>query len=572
MTDPFVLFDDQVTGQQRYFTKPLALIEAHSPADIPRAFEKIETALNNGHHIAGYFAYELGLALSPKLQPLLKKRQRENNPLIKIGVFPSPSDTPPAELLYSAAPPNIQLTPEWNEVDYKSRFKRLQNYITAGDCYQVNLTFPMRGETDASAAQIYSGFRQAQPGRYGALISLGGADIISFSPELFFERKGSSISMRPMKGTRPRSGDDDFAIAEAMREEPKSRAENLMIVDLLRNDLSRLSKTGSVKVPELFTLESYPTLYQMTSKITGELRGDVSWLDIFKSLFPCGSVTGAPKIRTMEIIDELENAHRGPYCGAMGFIAPNGNACFNVGIRTAILTDNKLRYNVGSGVVSDSDGADEYRECLLKAQIFTPQAEQFIETLYWDPATGYRNEAGHIERLSKAFGKPVTPPRIIAQSPQRVRWSADQNGEISFEATPYKALTEPLNIAISKYALIPHLQRSDVKTSHRYFYDGERARLQALFPDINEVIFCNADGHLCEGSFTSLFIEKDRKLLTPPLSAGLLPGVLRQKLLDEGTAFETTLTLEDLKTADTIWLGNSLRGVMRAKLIKQTPQ
>lgn len=572
MADPFVLFDDQVTGQQLYFTKPLALIEAYDPKGISRAFGDIETALKAGHYVAGYFTYELGLALQPKLRPLLKKKLSANTPLLKLGVFTQPSDTPPAELLYDAAPPKISLTPDWDEVDYMTRFNQLQDYITAGDCYQVNLTFPMRGQTKASATQIYSGFRQTQPGRYGTLISLGGADIISFSPELFFERKGRSISMRPMKGTRPRSGGDDYSVAEAMRAEPKSRAENLMIVDLLRNDLSRLCKTGSVKVPELYTLERYPTLYQMTSRIIGELSHDVGWFDIFKSLFPCGSVTGAPKIRTMEIIDELEHTPRGPYCGAMGLIAPNEDACFNVGIRTAVLEDNRLRYDVGSGVVTDSDGTDEYHECLLKAQIFRQQSEHFIETLYWDQKTGYRNEAAHIARLSKTIGQQIRSPEINAQTPQRVRWSAKQNGSVSCENMPYEALKKPLKIAISKYAIEASLQRTDVKTSHRSFYDGERTRLRALFPNLDEVIFFNTDGQLCEGSFTSLFIEKDGEFLTPPLSAGLLPGILRQQLLSNGGAREAILDKDDLETADAIWLGNSLRGLMRAKLIIQTPQ
>ncbi|WP_409433266.1 aminodeoxychorismate synthase component I [Litorimonas sp. RW-G-Af-16] len=571
MPPHFALFDDQTTGRQLYFSDPLEIITITRTQDVAQAFTQIETALAAGHYVAGYFAYELGAALETKLTDLLDT----SAPLIQIGVFNAPSDTPPVEMLYTAAPPKIDLMPIWSEADYVSRFDTLQAYIEAGDCYQVNLTFPMTGQTYADAAHIFAAFRQRQPGRYGALLSLGGADIISFSPELFFEKSGKDMRMRPMKGTRPRAGNNDQAVAEAMRAEPKSQAENLMIVDLLRNDLSRLAEVGSVEVPELFALETYPTVHQMTSQVTATLRDGVSWLDIFKGLFPCGSVTGAPKIRAMEIIHELEAGPRGPYCGAIGFIAPSGDACFNVAIRTAVLQDGALRYDVGSGVVLDSEGADEYRECLLKSQILTAPPEQFIETLYWSPEAGYRHEDAHVARLEAASGQSLSDniamAPLNAPDPQRVRWIFHQDRTLDIISTDYVPLTEPLPFLLSKYPLTPTVQRTDIKTSRRDFYDGERRRVQAIDPQIAEVVFLNAYGELTEGSFTSLFIKRGGKLQTPPLSAGLLPGTLRAKLIEAGDAIEAPLTLQDIIAADQIYLGNSLRGLMEAELIKPAP-
>jgi para-aminobenzoate synthetase/4-amino-4-deoxychorismate lyase len=292
-------------------------------------------------------------------------------------------------------------------------------------------------------------------------------------------------------------------------------------------------------------------------------------------------VTGAPKIRAMDVITELEDSARGPYCGAVGFIAPNGDACFNVAIRTAVLDNGALRYNVGSGVVYDSDGPDEYRECLLKSRIFTPQSESLIETLLWTPEAGYQYEAAHKTRLLEGARKndiPLSAGQLDEDvkpqdwtAPQRVRWELDKVGKIKITSASYTPITEPLKIAVSQYPLTKAVQRHDVKTSRRDFYDGERARIKALLPEVDEVIFVNAAGQLCEGSFTSLFLDIDGARLTPALSAGLLPGVLRGELITSGDVSEATLTPADLSKADAVWLGNSLRGLMRAELVQNKP-
>ena len=564
-----VLLDDQATGRQFYFRNPKQIITANSRGELPLAFAQIEAAHTSGKWLAGHLSYELGHALETRFEA-------PNAPLIQLGVFDTPSGHPPADWLYTRDIPELEFKPSWLESDYIERFETVQKYLRAGDCYQVNLTFPMWAESEATPQQIYAGFRRRQPGRYGSLVSLGDADIISFSPELFFERKGQNIRMRPMKGTRPRASNPeaDAALLADMQAEPKSRAENLMIVDLLRNDLSRLCKPGSVEVPELFTLETYPTLHQMTSQVTGTLKQGLSWAEIMKSLFPCGSVTGAPKIRAMEIIHELETHSRGAYCGSVGYIAPNGDASFSVAIRTIQMEARKLRYDVGSGVVLDSDGPDEYRECLLKSQIFEPRPEGVIETFRLSSDGEIPRANLHQSRFAKMVGGNIANDVFASikrdqGEDRRVRVMAS-DGHVSSEVTQFKLLETPLKLSLSRYPLTPQMQDTRFKTTARDFYDGERARISAL-TQADEVIFLNDKQELCEGSFTSLFVKKNGQLLTPNLSCGLLPGVLRQDLIQTKQAVEAKLTLSDIQTAEMIFIGNSLRGLMLAKFIDFLP-
>jgi len=565
----YVLLDDQGTGKQFVFLNPERIITAHRREDLPRAFAEIEAAQADGKWLAGHLAYELGHALETKFEA-------PETPLLQLGVFQNPTDHPPVDWLYTRDIPDLKFEPHWSEAEYLSRFNAVKNYLKSGDCYQVNLTFPMFAKSQASPEQIYAAFRRRQPGRYGGIVRLGNTDIISFSPELFFERKGQDMRMRPMKGTRPRLPDAkaDAALLAEMHAEPKSRAENLMIVDLLRNDLSRLCKAGTVEVPELFTLETYPTLHQMTSQVTGELKDKVSWADIMTSLFPCGSITGAPKIRAMEIIDELESGPRGAYCGSIGYIAPNGDASFSVAIRTIQMQGGDLRYDVGSGVVLDSDGPDEYRECLLKSRIFEPQSEGVIETFQQSASGDILRSKLHQKRFSKMVGEDIASKTFAAlktarDEDSRVRLLA-KDGQILTQITTFKDLSTPINLALSRHPLSVHVQETRFKTTARDFYDGERNRIEAL-TDAAEVIFMNEEGQICEGSFTSLFIQKDGQFLTPALSCGLLDGVLRQTFIENGKAVEAILTLDDLKAAEQIFIGNSLRGLMPAIFINYLP-
>ena len=565
----FVLLDDQGEGKQFVFQEPERLITANSRKDLPRAFSEIQSAQRDRKWLAGRLNYELGHALEASFPA-------PYGPLIQLGVFDAPTDHPPADWLYTRDVPKLEFEPSWSEAEYLARFTRVQGYLESGDCYQVNLTFPMYAKSGATPQQIYAAFRRRQPGRYGAVVSLGGQDIVSFSPELFFERRGQNMRMRPMKGTRPRALDSraDAALLADMQAEPKSRAENLMIVDLLRNDLSRLCDPGSVEVPELFALETYPTLHQMTSQVTGTLRRDIDWKDIFTALFPCGSVTGAPKIRAMEIISELESGPRDAYCGSIGYIAPNGDASFSVAIRTVQMENGTLRYDVGSGVVLDSDGPDEYRECLLKSHIFNVPPEGVIETFRQLPNGTIPRAEEHMKRFASAVGQTFAKNSFAALSaPQgqdtRVSVTA-VDGQILQNVTPFTELATPVKLSLSRYPLTNKVQNTHIKTTARDFYEGERARINAL-TEADEVIFLNSKGEVCEGSFTSLFIEKDGELFTPDLSCGLLPGILRDVLLETEQAREAKLTLTDIVQADSIFVGNSLRGLMRAIFIDFLP-
>jgi para-aminobenzoate synthetase component 1 len=363
-----VLFDTGPLGTGSLFQNPLDVIAAWGPDDVAGAFEKLEAARANGHWIAGSASYELGYALIPKTLP--KMPPERYRPLMQFGVFEKPDH--PDETVTPSAFKLGRFTPEWSFDDYQSAFDTVHGFLESGDIYQANLTFPMVAEFTGCPYSLYAALRRKQPVPYGALVDLGGALLLSRSPELFFSLSNEGqLRTRPMKGTIRRSPvqteDDD--LKNQLRQSEKDQAENLMITDLLRNDLGRISKLGSVSVPKLFEIESYTTVHQMVSEVVSQIVPDCNLMDIFEALFPCGSITGAPKIRAMEILSEVEAVQRGTYCGAIGWIAPDGAMEFNVAIRTLICDPTgQITLNVGGGVVYDSTAPGEYREAQLKAQ------------------------------------------------------------------------------------------------------------------------------------------------------------------------------------------------------------
>jgi para-aminobenzoate synthetase component I len=358
---------------RRLFARPSEILTATSESDLILAFEKAEAARKNGKWLAGYVSYEAGYLLEEKLKPLLPENR--GVPLLQLGIFDDAdiSTFRPSERAAPIPPaPLRNAVPAWSREDYVSRFDRLKRHIALGDCYQSNLTFPIHAEWSGDPVSIFHTLTERQPVRHGGMVALGGPHILSRSPELFFEIDADGwIETRPMKGTakRGKTPEDDEAIKLALQNDGKNQAENRMIVDLLRNDISRITTVGSLHVPELFTVETYPSLHQMVSRIRAKLLPGLTLQDIFTALFPCGSITGAPKIRAMEIIHDLEESPRDVYCGSIGWIAPTGQMSFNVAIRTVVLeNDGIAKFNVGSGVVFDSDGSAEYDECLLKAR------------------------------------------------------------------------------------------------------------------------------------------------------------------------------------------------------------
>ena len=592
---PYLLLDDSLTpgGRSLLYTEPEEIIAAHAPSEVNASLDAVSSGLTRGLRAAGFFSYELGYCFEPKLTTLLPDSR--SVPLFWIGLFRTPQPLDDAatrawlEAHGAAERAKISdLRLSWSRDQYGEAFNRVEGYITAGDVYQINLTLKYLFAFEGDPVALYAALRRKQRVAYGALIHIEDLDILSLSPELFFRREGKHMSTRPMKGTAPRGRTprEDARTKTWLAMDEKQRAENLMIVDLLRNDLGRVAKIGSVEVTDLFTVETYRSVHQMTSGISAELRSNMGLKDMLRALFPCGSVTGAPKVRAMEIIRELEGGPRGIYTGAIGHIAPSGDAQFNVAIRTLVLSRGRGEMGIGGGIVSDSKEESEFEECLLKAQFLTkPDAPfELIETLRYERAKGFHLLERHLARLQSSahhFGYPFSREKVMAAldaeaapvtSPVAlVRLLLAEDGTITVTST---AIELPTRDTVWRFVISD--QRVDEKdpffyhkTTRRQFFDREMERQKAQ-TSCDEVVFHNKKGELTEGTRTNLFIEIDGRLFTPALTCGLLPGTLRDELLDlpRAAASEAVLVPQDLLDADRIYLGNSVRGLVRAELIQ----
>jgi para-aminobenzoate synthetase/4-amino-4-deoxychorismate lyase len=572
------------SGENLLFSAPREILVAHDAAGVHAALRRLESARAEGLHAAGYLAYELGFVFEERLAHRLPLSGTA--PLLWLGLYDAPERLTAAEvdrrlaaIAGSRGGAALDIVPRIDEAAYGVAFDRVKALIAAGDTYQVNLTFKASFRLEGDPVALYRELVRKQAVAYGALINTGSQWILSRSPELFVSSRADNLAARPMKGTlkRGRTLAEDEAGRIALAADEKNRAENLMIVDLLRNDLGRIATIGSVKVTDLFTVETYSTLHTMTSGITARRRPDVTTTDVLANLFPCGSITGAPKLRAMEIIHEVEAGPRGVYTGSIGHFAPNGDLTLNVAIRTAVIdSDGNGEIGIGGGIVADSVASDEYREALLKMAFFTEPARPvtLIETLLWDHADGYYLLARHLDRLAASaayFALPFDRAAITAlldaqtfpEPRMRVRLTLDASGP-ALTSVPL-----PPNPPTFRFAIAPEKLDSQSlwlmhKTTNRAFYDEPRQRAHAEH-GVDEVVFLNERGELSEGSITNLFVTRDGKLLTPPLSSGLLPGTLRAELLASGKAAEQVLTLADLEAAEAIWLGNSVRGLMRAE-------
>jgi para-aminobenzoate synthetase / 4-amino-4-deoxychorismate lyase len=563
----------------RLYQKPERIIEARTPGEVWPALIALRDGGRRGLHAAGFIAYEAGYALEPKLSPLSRPAGEGEPPLLWFGLFEGFEETEDASRLLPDAssawlsPPR----PLLDQADYEARVEAVKEHIRAGDIYQANLTFQLEVRTAGTPLAIYSALRARGRGGHGGLVHTGTHWLVSCSPELFFTLERGKLTARPMKGTAARrpSPRSDEAAADALPADPKQRAENLMIVDLLRNDLSRVSKPGTVKVPSLFEIETYPTVHQLVSTVTSRVEEGVGPVDVIEAIFPCGSITGAPKIRAMEIIAGLETEPRGPYTGAIGSIGPDGEAAFNVAIRTLTLREGEpvARLGLGAGIVVDSRADDEWRECLVKgAFVASEEGFDLIETMRFDPHGGIAELERHLQRMKKSaelFGYPfdrhavrnelqAATFRLAAE--KKLRLLLSKSGAIAIEARPMPTPpAEPVAVKLAPLPVNGEDFRLRHKSSRRAFYDEAR-RASGAF----EVIFEDPDGFLSEGSFSSLFVERDGRLLTPPLARGLLPGILREKLIEEGQAVEAELKAGDLR--DGFYIGNAVRGLIRATL------
>ena len=589
--------DDPDTPASILFVNPRRVVACDHPDQIDEGLEEVSRAQAAGYFAAGWLAYEVGYYLEPVLSRLAPPRDRTSPALFWFGIFDepirltrrevdellSPADAAsPLDYWMSSPLPNVE------EADYCRVISRIKRHIRAGDTYQINYTFTLDFSMQGNPTSLYRDLRQNQHVKYGSLIRMGDRSLVSLSPELFFKRQGSSVVCKPMKGTvaRGRTATEDARNAQFLHLDEKNRAENVMIVDLLRNDLGKIAKPGSVRVDPLFEVERYETLFQLTSTVHAELQDGCSFREMVHQLFPCGSITGAPKIRTMELIRELEREPRGVYTGSIGYCAPNGDMGFNVAIRTLEIesANGRGRMGIGSGIVHDSDDKTEYLECLLKARFLESAQHDFdlIETILWHPDRGFWLLEQHLARLESSarhFSFRYVRQALLdlldaeratlASTPARIRVLLSDGGKLTIASRDELADNPPGkgHLAVSPLTVDPANPFLHHKTTNRGRYDEERQRCELAYGAF-EVLFTNTRGELTEGSRTNLFLEVAGTLSTPPLSCGVLPGTFRQHLLETRPEWveERILTVNDLRTADTIFVGNSVRGLMEVSI------
>jgi len=572
----FVLFDDARAGggAPRLYRAPVGEIVAWSIDEVRSALAVLREAVRGGRHAAGFLAYEAGQALDPKL---IAGARVGAGPLLWFGLFEG-FETPPP-LPDPARAFTGKVRPRITREAYLAAAAEVREGLFAGDFYQANLTFGCDVAVGGSPLALFAKLKARSRAGWGGVLRHPGGALVSLSPEQFFTLSDGQLSARPMKGTAPRDPDPalDRAAAEALAADPKQRAENLMIVDLLRNDLARVSKTGTVAVPQLFAVETYPTLHQMVSGVTATLRDGFDAVDVLETIFPCGSITGAPKIAAIEALRVLEPEARGAYTGSMGWIDPNGDAAFNVLIRTLELSDDApeiARLGLGSGLVVGSEMQQEWAECLLKGEFVTAARPAFdlIETMRFDPDAGVIELDRHLDRLHDGAERfeflfdrhgarnELQAATFARKEPAMVRLLLSPSGAMAIQVKRLERRREGVQIVtLQPMPVAGDDIRLRFKTTDRRFYDEAR-RANGTF----ETVFVDAEGFLTEGSFTNIFIECDGVLLTPPAARGLIPGILRAKLLDEGRAREAELTPDDL--AGGFLVGNILRGLIPVTL------
>lgn len=553
------------------FAGPVAVEQAMRQEDVLPALERLDAAVHSGLWAAGFIAYEAAPAFDAALTA---HAPQSGLPLLWFGLFDRCAHDLPSEDRSWRAGPWEALV---READYRDAVARIREHIAAGDTYQVNYAFPLHAAFSGDAFAWFRRLCTAQRTPYGAFILTGRYQILSLSPELFFDLDGERLTTRPMKGTRPRGrwAAEDLALAAEMRASAKEQAENVMIVDLLRNDMGRVSVPGSVRVERLFEVERYETVWQMTSTITSCTTATVP--QIMRALFPCGSVTGAPKVYTSGIIRAVEPHPRGVYCGAIGWWGPGRRARFSVAIRTITVDtqSDTASYYVGSGVTWDADAENEFAECLVKAAVLHHVRPDFelLETLRWDGFFALLEE--HLDRLAASasyFGYLYDRDRIVhaldaavcdAPRPARVRLLLNREGIPSVEA---QALDAPrtLRVALATTPVDSHDVFLFHKTTHRAVYEAARAAR----PDCDDVLLWNEQGELTESTIANLVFEKDGEWLTPPVRCGLLPGTMRARLLAEGRIHEACLRAEELRSASRIYLINSVRGWVDVTLVE----
>jgi len=564
-------------GGWRLFRRPNSIISCRRVGEVLACLDEAERAVARGHHVAGFITYEAASAFDDALVT----RPPGDLPLMWFGVYGRPETIATLPECNCHSVPLCTWEPEMAEAAYLSAVERIRQYIAEGHTYQVNLTQRLHSNVRVDPYAFFRSLYRSQPVPYAAYLNLGRYVICSLSPELFFRLQERRIVSRPMKGTAPRGRwwEEDERQAAWLAGSPKNRAENAMIVDMIRNDLGRIAEKGSVEVEEVFRVERYRTLFQMTSTVAACTDAPVS--EILRALFPCASVTGAPKVRTMQIIQELEVGPRGVYTGCIGYISPSREALFNVAIRTAVIDTaaGRIEYGTGGGITWDSLATDESKECRLKACVLSRREPEFslLETILWD-GHKYRLLDGHLRRLRRSaeyFGYPIDwhavgealteASKAHGLQSGRVRLLVDETGKVTCESRPFERChpRPAWRLALTHHHIDSSNRFLYHKTTQRATYDAARA----ASPDCDDVLLWNEREEVTESSVANIVVRLGDRLVTPPISAGLLPGVFREYLLRRRIVEEQSVFLSDLSRASAIYLVNSVRGWIRATML-----
>ncbi|NSL52500.1 aminodeoxychorismate synthase component I [Calidifontibacillus erzurumensis] len=558
------------------FCNPIKIIAAHQIEDVVPCLQMIQEEVQNGFYAAGFLSYES----APAFDKAFKVNRNPSMPFLWFGIFSEPVSQP---LISSGSYTIEDWHPTVSKEEYQRSISSIKSYIASGDTYQVNYTIRLYSQFEGDDIAFFQRLKKAQSSNYCAYINTMTHSILSASPELFFHYKNDMITTRPMKGTAKRGLTfiEDEAIAKSLYFSEKNRAENVMIVDLLRNDLGTIAEKGTVQVPKLFEIERYPTVHQMTSTVTAKVPANIQLVDMFKALFPCGSITGAPKVRTMEIIEELEQTPRDVYCGAIGFITPNKEAVFNVPIRTIVIhhETGKATYGVGGGITWDSTAEDEYDEVVAKARLLKVERSDFqlLESLLLqDGKLFLLNE--HLNRLQNSahyFGYPFNKEEVqyalnnLAKQHDhgefKVRFLLSNRGEIMVESQPIMKLEAPLKVVLADEPIEINNPFLYHKTTNRDVYTYFQKKKS---PDAFDILLWNKHGEITEFTNGNIVLEIDGICLTPPVKSGLLAGTFREALLKNGEIQEKRLTLDDLKKCSKIWFINSVRKWLEVELIE----
>jgi para-aminobenzoate synthetase/4-amino-4-deoxychorismate lyase len=546
------------------FEKPVQVLEAREAACVAQTIANAEfLARDRGYHAVGFVSYEAGAAFGLKTHTA-----PAGLALAWFALFDPGSVRRIGRVTASGDYELGVLTPSMTREVFTVAFNRIKQHLADGDSYQVNYTFRMACSFGGDPRALFRDLVAAQEGQHSAFIQTGTYSICSASPELFFSRKGEDLAARPMKGTARRglTMAEDRGQAHALRSSPKQQAENVMVVDMVRNDLGRIAEVGSVKVPELFAVERYPNVWQMTSLVTA--RSSAPLQEIFAAMHPSASVTGAPKARTMEILAALEERPRGIYTGAIGHIGPDGDASFNVAIRTACVDHERssVEFGIGSGIVWDSDADGEYEECLLKGTVLghRPPSFELLETLRWTPAEKFFLFDRHLQRLrdsAEYFGFAFREAAIRhaldraverSERPRRVRLLVSRDGEVRVEHSAFLESPAVMRVVLAAEPI----DQKDVFLFHKTTNRGVFERARSVKAD--EVILWNARGEVTEATTANVVVELGGSRVTPPVDCGLLAGTFRAELLTRGEIREAVVSIEQLKSASNIWLINSV--------------